>query len=110
MSLAQISLAGIVIATLLLLFVGRFISPIKNKTRSAMLRASGLVYLSSTVVLYIFVRVRPVISIQQLLLIEGLALILHIFTLFMMRYLANKMEQIRNQNENSDSDQRPTPL
>lgn len=110
MSLGHISLAGVVIAALLLLLVGRWISPTKNKTQSTMLRASGLVYLSSTVVLYVFIRIRPVISVQQLMLIEGIALFLHLFTLLMMRYLARKMEQIRNQDEKSDSDHTTTPL
>ena len=110
MSLGNISLAGVVIAALLLLLVGRLISPTKNKPQSTMLRASGLVYLSSTVVLYVFILVRPVISVQQLLLIEGIALFLHLFTLLMMRYLARKMEQIRNQDEKSDSDHTTTPL
>lgn len=94
MSLGQIALAGIVIAALLFLLVGRVIIPTKNKTQSTMLRASGLVYLSSTVVLYVFIRIRPVISIPQLILIEGLILLWHLFTLLLIRFMVHRMEQV----------------
>ncbi|HHT77323.1 MAG TPA: hypothetical protein GXZ67_05500 [Clostridiaceae bacterium] len=104
MSLGQIALAGIVIAALLFLLVGRVIIPTKNKTQSTMLRASGLVYLSSTMVLYVFIRIRPVISIPQLILIEGLILLWHLFTLLLIRFMVHRMEQVGSQGDKSDTD------
>ena len=70
------------------------------------LRYSGLVYLSVTVLLYVLVRFRSDLPVEYVVLAEGLALLIHIFTCGLLVFVERKLSIIK-ENPEKKSDVEP---
>jgi len=93
MNLSQgIALSGIIIAVLSLVGL-RFLNKRTGSALYKFLRISGLMYLSSTVVMYLLIRYRPILSPSYVILVEALALGLHIISSAMMFLLSKKLTE-----------------
>ncbi|MBN1775759.1 MAG: hypothetical protein JW817_04770 [Clostridiales bacterium] len=107
MNLSQgIALSGILLAGLFLISL-RFLNKKAGPTLSKFLRISGLIYLSSTVVMYLLIRYRPILSTGYVILAESLALSMHILSSAMMFFFSKKLtgkaEQARKDPSRDDS-------
>ncbi len=100
MNLSQgIALSGILLAVLFLISL-RFLNEKAGPTLYKFLRISGLIYLSSTVVMYLLIRYRPILSPPYVILAEALALGMHILSSSMMFFFSKKLTEKAEQAQN----------
>ncbi len=91
MNISQgIALFGILLAVLFLAGL-RFLRKKAGPTLYKFLRISGLLYLSSVVVMYLIIRYRPVLSPPYVILAEALALGMHLLSSAMMFFFSKKL-------------------
>lgn len=102
MNLSQgIALSGIILAVVLLVTLKLLDSRVPSTLRK-FLRLSGLVYLSSTVVMYLLIRYQPVLTPFYTILAESLALGIHIFSSLLLFFFSKKLtENVKRENQDS---------
>lgn len=91
-----ITIAAIVIAVILFYRANAFV---RKRYPSGLMyvRLSGLIYLSVTVVLMFIARLRPSLSLTNLVLIEAIALAMHLAVLILMIFIMHKYKSIHAQ-------------